>query len=360
MSLTITPVPRAAMAAELLPDPLAPPRPPARPEEELPEGVAMLLAQLLPPLQPPPLLPPGLPRSSLALSGGAAPSTAAAATSPMPSDLPATNAAAPSAPGPGAHGQPASRLAGAELRGSLPEPGLQARPVDRVKVAGSTAAAVSPALLAVPVGTPLPVTAPTGEAVGEPGIAFAGLGLSPETSMPQVLPSGAPVRQPEAEPAVLPVATLPTPVAPTAPRQPAPTLPSSSSSPLPAARPTASDQSPAARSLPPIAATGGAPGYLQVPFDNGSLSGQILISKADLQATVGEAPLLQLAPSSGELTQHLRSHLDRLPAPAWQLGEDSGQGQSSREHPPEDDDAPDSTQAQRLADAAQRHSGRLG
>lgn len=101
--------------------------------------------------------------------------------------------------------------------------------------------------------------------------------------------------------------------------------------PVPLVAATQASPTPAAPPLPVIApaAVAADPAYLQVPFNNGKVEGQIVVSRVagDLPA-VSQPLALQLAPSSSELSSHLRTHLDRLDTP-WSLREERGHGEQA-------------------------------
>ncbi|VVP32384.1 hypothetical protein PS865_04430 [Pseudomonas fluorescens] len=74
--------------------------------------------------------------------------------------------------------------------------------------------------------------------------------------------------------------------------------------------------------------------FLQVPFSKGQAVGQVIVNKLD-----GEPGLtLQLAPSSSEISSHLREGLSALSEPTWRLAEeDQGQDRDQREQGREDE-----------------------
>jgi hypothetical protein len=80
--------------------------------------------------------------------------------------------------------------------------------------------------------------------------------------------------------------------------------------------------------------------YLQVPFNKGSASGQINISKPGAEFPA----LLQLNPSNAEVSGHLRAHMEHLQEPRWRLmderADDPGHGREQGSHETEEDDKP--------------------
>lgn len=234
------------------------------PDTELSEGVGLLLAQLLP--APLPLRVP-----QPVQAGGSSP------LAPLPS---AMGLALPLAEGTSAPqiALPAVNVPlAARETNTVPAPLLPTL---------QTPAQPSPPLQALPVPQPVPL---------EMSLPLAQTALAPKRAPVAVETSPVAVPGVAAQPMTPPVAVTGSPLP----------LPAPSPAPLPLPLPVSADTQPAA--------------YLQVPFDNGRVTGQVLVTRP----AADHPQSLMLAPSNQDLGSHLRQHLGPVDV-QWQLKDDGG------------------------------------
>ncbi|CAK9888322.1 hypothetical protein PS652_01146 [Pseudomonas fluorescens] len=157
----------------------------------------------------------------------------------------------------------------------------------------------------------------------------AGPVLSIETPLPAIpAPARAPVLEADSERAAVPGAVLASPVVVVEPLRP---VPGAAQSAL-AGKPSLPTQPPAAPMLPIAPASTRAPGEgLRVPFNNGRVSGSLLVTGSE------STPGMLLTPSNSLLLEQLREPLARLEQPAWRLAERAGEHPQERGQPSRDE-----------------------
>lgn len=282
------------------------------PDTELSEGVGLLLAQLLPAPLP-------LRVAQPVQAGGSSP---LAPLAPLPS---AMGLALPVAEG-----------------SSAPQIALPA--VSVPLAARETNTVPAPLLVSVPMPAPLPVPAPLPPTLHTPAQPSPPLQAVP-VQQPVPLEMSLPLAQTALPPKLAPVAVETSPVAvPGVAAQPMTPPVAVTGSPLPLPAP-----SPAPLPLPlPVSADTQPAAYLQVPFDNGRVTGQVLVTRP----AADQPQALMLAPSNQDLGSHLRQHLGPVDV-QWQLKDDGGladdSGSQGHADPQADDEqAPPLTLAEAL------------
>jgi hypothetical protein len=75
-------------------------------------------------------------------------------------------------------------------------------------------------------------------------------------------------------------------------------------------------------------------GLLQVPFNRGAVSGQVMISRVPDEP----ARSLQLSPSNAQVFEHLKMSFEQVREPAWRLTDSGGEQQHQGSHQSPDDE----------------------
>ncbi|MNH01266.1 hypothetical protein D3C76_894150 [compost metagenome] len=173
-------------------------------------------------------------------------------------------------------------------------------------------------------GVAMPVT---GEQQRSPPV--AGPVPSIESPLPAIpAPAQAPVLEAETERAAVPGAVLASPVVVVEPLRAVPGAAQSA----PQGKPSLPTLPPAAPMLPITPASTSAPGEgLRVPFNNGRVSGSLLVTGSE--STQG----MLLTPSNSLVLEQLREPLARLDQPAWRLAERAGEHPQERGQPNQDE-----------------------